>query len=105
MGRANSKLPSFCLSRVATRVRVRSPPVDPNSVPAPAGEAEKAEGGGEVTAERRRVMVAVDSSKEAKSALLWALSHAVQSNDSLALLKVSKPASKQGQIFKNIFYS
>ncbi|XP_020591031.1 uncharacterized protein LOC110031923 [Phalaenopsis equestris] len=96
MGRANSKLPSFCLSRMATRIRVRSPPVDSNPVPAADGEAKKVENGGKATEERRRVMVAVDSSTEAKSALLWALSHAVQSNDSLVLLKVSKPASKQG---------
>ncbi|KAL0921844.1 hypothetical protein M5K25_008957 [Dendrobium thyrsiflorum] len=96
MGRASSKLPSFCLSRVATRVRVRSPPVASNPVPALAADAEKVDGRSEVTAERRRVMVAVDSSTEAKSALLWALSHALQRNDSLVLLKVTKPASKQG---------
>lgn len=41
-------------------------------------------------------MIAVDSSAEARSALLWALSHAVQSNDILFLLKISKPGTKHG---------
>lgn len=42
-----------------------------------------------------RIMVVVDSSFEGKGALEWALSHAVQSRDSIVLLHVSKP-SKQG---------
>lgn len=42
-----------------------------------------------------RVMVVVDQSLEAKGALQWALSHTVQSQDTVILLHVTKP-SKQG---------
>ncbi|CAH9143847.1 unnamed protein product [Cuscuta epithymum] len=42
-----------------------------------------------------RVMVVVDHSLEAKHALQWALSHTVQSQDTVILLHVTKP-SKQG---------
>ncbi|KAK8938199.1 hypothetical protein KSP40_PGU022138 [Platanthera guangdongensis] len=90
MGRANSRLRSFCLNRVATRVRVRSPLVESNSAP-PAAT------GGRADAEGRRIMIAVDSSAEARIALLWALSHSVQSNDTLVLLKVSKPGKQNGE--------
>ncbi|KAK8933886.1 hypothetical protein KSP39_PZI015217 [Platanthera zijinensis] len=89
MGRANSRLPSFCLNRVATRVRVRSPLVESNSAPPAAA-------GGRADAEGRRIMIAVDSGAEARIALLWALSHSVQSNDTLVLLKVSKPGKQNG---------
>nr|GMC75381.1 uncharacterized protein LOC109193600 isoform X1 [Ipomoea batatas] len=42
-----------------------------------------------------RVMVVVDKSLEAKGALQWALSHTVQSQDTVILVHVTKP-SKQG---------
>lgn len=42
-----------------------------------------------------RIMVVVDSSFEGKGALEWALSHAVQNQDSIILLHVAK-SSKQG---------
>ncbi|CAK9330048.1 unnamed protein product [Citrullus colocynthis] len=45
-----------------------------------------------------RIMVVVDSSFEGKGALEWALSHAVQSQDSIILLHVSK-SSTQGVVF------
>ncbi|KAL4036153.1 hypothetical protein IC575_004880 [Cucumis melo] len=45
-----------------------------------------------------KIMVVVDSSFEGKGALEWALSHAVQSHDSIILLHVSK-SSKQGVVF------
>ncbi|CAI9111703.1 OLC1v1011991C1 [Oldenlandia corymbosa var. corymbosa] len=48
------------------------------------------------TPSSNRVMVVVDSSLQAKSALQWALSHTVQPQDTIVLLHVSKPSSKQG---------
>lgn len=45
-----------------------------------------------------RVMVVVDSSLEAKDALQWALTHAVQSQDIIVLLHIAKP-SKLGKLF------
>lgn len=50
-----------------------------------------------------RVMVVVDSSLAAKGALQWALSHAVQSQDTIILLHVAKP-SKHGKLFLLPFY-
>ncbi|XP_050221868.2 uncharacterized protein LOC126672023 [Mercurialis annua] len=41
-----------------------------------------------------KVMVVVDSSLEAKGALEWAMSHTVQTQDSLVLLYVNKPSKK-----------
>lgn len=43
-----------------------------------------------------KIMVVVDPSLEAKGALEWALSHAVQTQDTIVLVHVAKP-SKQGQ--------
>lgn len=51
-----------------------------------------------------KVMVVVDTSREAMGALEWALSHTVQNQDTIVLLYVSKP-SKQGQITLVITYS
>ena len=44
-----------------------------------------------------KIMIVVDSSLEAKGALEWALSHTVQSQDTVVLLHVANP-SKQGDI-------
>lgn len=43
----------------------------------------------------RRIVVVVDSSPEAKTAVQWTLSHSVQSNDTVVLLDIVKP-SKHG---------
>nr|CAD1822583.1 unnamed protein product [Ananas comosus var. bracteatus] len=121
---ASAKLPSFCLSGVATRIRIRPPAAAAAAATAAAAAAAAAEAGvgkkpdscqpptlacgddevkkdqnaddgcGDEEAEKedaRVVMVAVDRSPDAKTALLWALSHAVQSHDSLLLLDVVKP--------------
>lgn len=66
--------------------------------PEPAGNEEKECSNAVVGYVGRRVMVAVDSSAEAKCALQWALSHSVQSSDTVVLLDVAKP-SKHGDIF------
>ncbi|KAK1293043.1 hypothetical protein QJS10_CPB17g02101 [Acorus calamus] len=91
MGRTGPvRLPGFCLNRVATRVRVRSPPV----VEAKPVSAAKGPGGGEgVTTAGRKVMIVVDSSPEAKCALQWALSHAIQGQDTVVLLSVIRTTS------------
>ncbi|XP_008785636.1 uncharacterized protein LOC103704214 [Phoenix dactylifera] len=105
MGRTSTRLPSFCLNRVATRVRVRSPPTDskPNSAtseadqpPEPSANVEEPGGATKKEVEvGRRIMVVVDSSPEAKTALQWTLSHSVQCNDTIVLLDIVKP-SKHG---------
>lgn len=49
----------------------------------------------------RKIMVVVDSSPEAKRALLWALSHTVQGQDTLVLLHVirlSRPSKPPGSV-------
>lgn len=54
---------------------------------------------GEAEAEKlcgNRVMVVVDSSIEAKAALHWALSHTIQSQDTVILLHVVTRPSVQG---------
>lgn len=43
-----------------------------------------------------KIMVVVDSSLEAEGALEWALSHTVQTQDTIVLLHVAQPC-KQGQ--------
>lgn len=64
--------------------------------PPPLPEMEETGGG-------NRVMVVVDSTSEAKSALQWALSHTLQTQDSILLLHVTKPSSnsKQGENLSN----
>ncbi|CAL9775515.1 unnamed protein product [Musa acuminata subsp. burmannicoides] len=106
MGRTGTRLPSFCLNRVATRVRVRSPPLESKPLSpstrkfsAPLGYADEkvgAYGGKQEMEQGRRIMIVVDSSPEAKAALLWALSHSVQSNDTVVLVQIVKP-SKHGK--------
>ena len=88
---------------------MRSPPIESKPAvqasepPEPSGNEKKDssstkdEQGAVVGYVGRRVMVAVDSSAEAKCALQWALSHAVQSSDTLVLLDVAKP-SKYSEI-------
>ncbi|MQL91980.1 hypothetical protein Taro_024593 [Colocasia esculenta] len=114
MVRTGTRLPSFCLNRVATRVRVRSPPskrvsgaADGRQLLPPGhclGESEKCDGaaaaagiGKEAAAAGRRIMVVVDSGRESKCALQWALSHTVQAQDTVILLGVVARPPKQQQ--------
>ncbi|CAL9107269.1 unnamed protein product [Musa textilis] len=102
MGRTGTRLPSFCLNRVATRIRVRSPPIESKPLSpstrkfsSPLGHADEklgANGGNQEMEQGRRIMIVVDSSPEAKAALLWALSHSVQSNDTVVLVQIVKPS-------------
>ncbi|EEF50718.1 uncharacterized protein LOC8264603 [Ricinus communis] len=118
MGKAGTRLPNFCLNRIRPHVRVRSPPIQSKLHSANsatkndqkttgqslAGSITTAVGVGEgksgddgvkpLVINGRKIMIVVDSSFEAKGALLWALSHTVQSQDLVILLYVTKP-SKQ----------
>jgi len=47
-----------------------------------------------------KIMVVVDSSFEAKGALDWALSHTVQSQDTLVLVHVTRP-NMEGVLFSD----
>ncbi|KAK3421810.1 hypothetical protein EUGRSUZ_G02426 [Eucalyptus grandis] len=108
MGRTGARLPGFCLNRIRPHVRVRSPPLQSKPEPNAIKPDEKTENlkGGSVEEEKpgngekpgqatgRRIMIVVDSSIEAKGALQWALSHTVQSQDTMILLHVTKPAQQ-----------
>ncbi|ERN17818.1 universal stress protein PHOS32 [Amborella trichopoda] len=125
MGRTSVKLPGFCLNRISTHVRVRPPPQDEKPISdsikteqvaeclrkretpekrngdfqAQNGDLKAKNGDSKEKTEvgfGRTIMIVVDSSPEAKGALQWALSHSVQSDDTLILLHVLKP-SKQGE--------
>ncbi|KAF8408242.1 hypothetical protein HHK36_007389 [Tetracentron sinense] len=107
MGRTGTRLPSFCLNRVTAHIRVRSPPIQSkptsNSIKTDQkteilGNEEKNSGDGAKLGLvlGRRIMIVVDSSLEAKGALQWALTHTIQSQDTIILLFVTKP-SKQGE--------
>ncbi|XP_034673909.1 uncharacterized protein LOC117905110 [Vitis riparia] len=103
MGRARTRLPSLCVSRAMARVRVRSwtPWSKPTSNSIRRGGKNEFSGNGmgksfSSNVEMgwcgggNRIMVVVDSSIEAKGALEWALSHAVQPQDTLLLFHVTK---------------
>ncbi|XP_052187020.1 universal stress protein PHOS32 [Diospyros lotus] len=101
MGRNGVRLPSFCLNRIRPLVRVRSaPPVKFGHDVGSVKTSPETEDSGEVKKPAaagvgRKIMIVVDSSMEAKGALQWALTHTVQSQDTVVLLYVSK-TSKQG---------
>ncbi|GAB2276699.1 hypothetical protein Dimus_011415 [Dionaea muscipula] len=117
MVRVRTKVSAFCFRLCKARVRIRSPPLRSN----PAydfmeasqrgslcdddganmsfrGEMPRAgdgDGQNSDTQNGNRIMILIDSSQEAKGALQWALSHAVQKEDTVILLHIAKP-SKRG---------
>ncbi|XP_057961752.1 universal stress protein PHOS32 [Malania oleifera] len=120
MGRTGGgvRLPGFCLNRIRSHVRVRSPPIQsnlpegksppesdvkkeetPGAVKAgeeaakPGGAAAEKPAGPPGPAVARRIMIVVDSSLEAKGAMHWALSHTVQTHDTVVLLHFVKTTS------------
>ncbi|RZC74695.1 hypothetical protein C5167_050179 [Papaver somniferum] len=118
MGRTGAKSPNFCLSRVTTHFRVRSPLVQSkpasksiinanedsvlvdNSDEKTISSINGAEMGNETSSSvlvGRRIMIVVDSSLEAKGAIQWALSHTIQNHDTIILLHVTKPTSSNGE--------
>ncbi|XP_010532499.1 PREDICTED: uncharacterized protein LOC104808507 [Tarenaya hassleriana] len=102
----------FCLNRIIrANVRVRSPTIQSGHEPSStenhqkpkiqdmgAGEKARNTDGNDGKSGGRRIAVVVDSSSEAKNALLWTLSHCVQEHDTVVLLhflkaKPSKPVT------------
>ncbi|XP_062149946.1 universal stress protein PHOS32-like [Alnus glutinosa] len=99
MAKISAKLPGFCLNRIRPHARVRSPPHSkPHDNISSTKTDNKTQNPGEekvpVLVISRKIMIVVDSSLEAKGALQWALSHTVQTQDTVILLCVTKP-SKQ----------
>ncbi|XP_010936432.1 uncharacterized protein [Elaeis guineensis] len=100
MGRTSTRLTSFCLNHGATPIRrVRSPPIEACEPLEPSAIVEECSGVTKKDVEvGRRIMVVVDSSLEAKTALQWTLSHSVQSNDTIVLLDIVKPSKHGDQL-------
>ncbi|XP_015079550.1 uncharacterized protein LOC107023381 [Solanum pennellii] len=115
MNRFRAKLHGFCMSRAVVRVRARSPckqykrtgsikfndsdskycsstEMSFNSVESRSDS----ESIGDNNSNNNRVMVVVDPSLDPNCALQWALSHTVQSQDTIILLYVTK-ISKEGE--------
>ncbi|KAF5734638.1 hypothetical protein HS088_TW15G00137 [Tripterygium wilfordii] len=97
--------PSFSMRRSLSRVQVRSPSI--RSKPSETDQTTEFLGNdeeevdsygfqGELRDGSNKVMVVVDSTVEAKGALEWALTHTVQTQDSILLLHIINP-SKQGE--------
>ncbi|EEF47728.1 conserved hypothetical protein [Ricinus communis] len=92
-------MPKQSISKSMTRIRVRSPNLRRKPTLDSGDNDQKLEFlgngmenfGGE---NGNKVMVVVDSSLEAKGALEWALSHTVQSRDTIVLLYVSRPSNR-----------
>ncbi|GAB4840145.1 hypothetical protein Ancab_020908 [Ancistrocladus abbreviatus] len=103
-----TKLPGFCLNRIRPHARVVLSPSLQNKAnySSNSGKTEQKEEKissseeekcGDDSAEtgvniviRRKIMVVVDSSAEAKAAVHWALTHAVQNQDTIVLLHATK---------------
>ncbi|PIM99512.1 hypothetical protein CDL12_27993 [Handroanthus impetiginosus] len=107
----NKKMPGLCMSRAAARVRVcvRSPAQQYKKGASFIKGEEKSDLSNETNGlssnnylpaseSGNRVMVVVDSSPEAIQALEWALSHTVQSQDTIVLLRVAKKDGKSMEI-------
>ncbi|XP_020228277.1 uncharacterized protein LOC109809391 [Cajanus cajan] len=88
MGRARMRL---CFGHATPRVRAFSASKSPSSS-ASIKYAKRTEFSSNTNHDpANKIMVVVDSSFEAKGALEWALSHTVQTRDTLVLLHVSNP--------------
>ncbi|KAJ9163494.1 hypothetical protein P3X46_023156 [Hevea brasiliensis] len=106
MASSRTRSPKLCISRSVARIRVRSPSLRGKPTSNSVDNDQKIEflGNGmeDFVGENgygngNKVMAVVDSSLEAKGALQWALSHTVQSQDTIVLLYISKLSnSKQG---------
>ncbi|GMH01804.1 hypothetical protein Nepgr_003643 [Nepenthes gracilis] len=101
--RRGTKFRNFCLNRIRRQARVLSSSMqnkaskisekmdekDAEKISCSAEEKSAARTGG------RKVMVVVDGSAQAKAAMQWALSHAVQNQDIIVLLHAAKLTAKQ----------
>ncbi|KAH6781687.1 hypothetical protein C2S52_001537 [Perilla frutescens var. hirtella] len=109
-------MPGFCMSGAATRirarVRVRSPSQHYKKTAGFIKAQDKLDGINEFSytsclpesESGNRVMVVVDSSTEAKVALEWALSHTVQSHDTIILLHAAKQDGKTSGEIDQVAY-
>ncbi|KAH0687175.1 hypothetical protein KY284_017728 [Solanum tuberosum] len=112
MMRVRVKLPGFCMNRTAVHVPARNSPSQlyKKAIDLIKSDDNKSEFSSKNSIEmnyntdesktdsengiNNRVMVMVDTSLEAKSALQWALTHTVQSHDTIILLSVIKPTQR-----------
>ncbi|CAI8583643.1 unnamed protein product [Vicia faba] len=104
MVRPRIKLSSLCIGHVVATPRVRAcssassfgskfanrTEISSNGV----GDSGRDDKGGE---SGNKVMVVVDSSFEAKGALDWALSHTIQTQDTVVLVHVTRPLGEGGE--------
>lgn len=113
MMRVRVKLPGFCMNRTAVHVRSRNSPSQlyKKALDLIKSDDNKSEFSSKNSIEmnyntdesktdsengiNNRVMLVVDTSLEANGALQWALTHTVQSQDTIILLSVIK-SSHQG---------
>ncbi|KAM3374785.1 hypothetical protein P3S68_013499 [Capsicum galapagoense] len=114
MNRVRAKLPEFCRTPAGVRVRARSPCTTyktTGSIKSSDSDSKcssmemsfntfqsnpDSEMSGNNSNNNNRVMVVLDPSLDANCALQWALSHTIQSQDTIVLLYVSK-ISKEGE--------
>ncbi|KAK6261766.1 hypothetical protein QUC31_007582 [Theobroma cacao] len=114
MARSHSRSPKLSLSRSVARVRVHSPSLRrkpaSNSIENDQELEFLGNGGadnlinnetGTEFGSGNKVMVVVDASVEAKGALEWALSHTIQSQDTIVLLHVAKPRKRASKRNRN----
>lgn len=107
MARSHSRSPKLSLSRSVARVRVHSPSLRRKPASNCIENDQELEFLGKGGADNlinsetgtefgsgNKVMVVVDASVEAKGALEWALSHTIQSQDTIVLLHVAKPRKR-----------
>ncbi|CAK9181464.1 unnamed protein product [Ilex paraguariensis] len=112
---ARTRSPGSCVGRISVNVRVRSPfhqckrrynstkTYEKTEFSSKSSEKDFNRATLEPETEcGNRVMVVVDSSPESKGALHWALSHTVQSQDTIILLHVTKPCKQGGNSEKKL---
>lgn len=113
MGKPRIRLHSLCIGHATPRVRACSASsFRSNSSSASINYAnrtefsshdsgrDKADKGAETG---NKIMVVMDSSFEAKGALEWALSHTVQTQDTVVLVHVAKP-NREGKNNQNYYF-
>lgn len=109
--RVRTKLPGFCKSKTVVRVGARSSSQpykknglikfdktdNKNNIEMSFNSVDSRQDF-ESTGNNNRVMVVVDPSLDANCALQWALSHTVQSQDTIILLYVSKISNEGSKL-------
>ncbi|KAE9595685.1 hypothetical protein Lal_00030803 [Lupinus albus] len=109
MGKRGTRLSGFCLNRIRPHARVHLPPVQAKFEKSATAIDQKIENPCSACEEKsdegvkpgfligRKIMIVVDSSLEAKSAVQWALTHTVQNHDVIILLHVTKPSKQANE--------